>query len=127
MAIFGIKAEEMSRAVNGIVGTTQASKFSIEDYALALAQGGGVAASVGVDFEDFNASIAAISPLFASGSDAGTSFKTFLQRLVPQTDKAKEMMAELGIITADGANAFFDAQGNLKSMSEVAGIMQRAF
>lgn len=127
MAIFKIKAEDMDKAVNGIVGTTQASKFSIEDYALALAQGGGVAASVGVSFEDFNATIAAISPLFASGSDAGTSFKTFLQRLVPQSEEAVGLMKDLGLMTEDGANAFFDASGQMKSMSEIAGIMQRAF
>lgn len=127
MAIFKIRAEEMDRAVNGIVGTTQASKFSINDYALALAQGGGVAASVGVNFEDFNATIAAISPLFASGSDAGTSFKTFLQRLVPQSDKAASLMKELGLMTEEGGNQFFDATGQMKSMTEVAKLMQRAF
>lgn len=127
MSLFNIKAEEMNRAVNGIVGTTQFSKFGIQDYALALAQGGGVAASVGVSFEDFNATIAAISPLFASGSDAGTSFKVLLQRLVPQTEKAKTTMKELGLMTESGANAFFDSAGNMKSMSEIAGLLQRAF
>ena len=126
MAIFGIAAEDMDAAVNGIVATTQASKFTFDDYALALSQGGGVAATVGVEFDDFNASIAAISPLFASGSDAGTSYKTMLLGLIPKSNEAEEAMYNLGIIAEDGSNRFFDASGNLKSMAEIAGILNTA-
>jgi len=126
MAQFNIEAEDMAKAVNGISSVTTSSKFDINDYGLALAQAGGVAATVGVGFDDFNTTISAISPLFASGSDAGTSFKTFLQRLVPTTNDAEEAMAELGLITAEGGNAFFDAQGNMKSMAEIAGALEKA-
>ena len=126
MALFKISADDMATAVNGITSVTTASKFSIDDYRLALAQGGGVAAAVGVDFADFNTTIAAISPLFASGSDAGTSFKTFLQRLVPQSKEAEGAMRALGIITEDCSNQFFDASGNLRSMADIAGLLQGA-
>lgn len=126
MALFGIKAEDMKTAVDGITGVTVASKFGIQDYALALSQGGGVAAVAGVSFADFNTTIAAISPYFASGSDAGTSFKTFLQRLVPQSNAAESAMRSLGLITEDGKNQFYDASGQMKSMSDIAGILQTA-
>lgn len=176
MAQFKIKAEDMTGAIDQIVGVTQSSRFDINDYRLALAQAGGVAGSVGVSFEDFNASIAAISPLFASGSDAGTSFKTFLQRLVPASTDAEDAMKGLGIMTMDLAaagkrygrefatgldlanfardfvknttdmeegsesfnkavnrmigpfykNEFFDAQGNIKSMADIAGVLKEA-
>lgn len=126
MALFGIESSNMSEAVNGITSVMVNSKFTLNDYALALAQGGGVAASVGVEFADFNTTIAAISPLFGSGSDAGTSFKTFLSRLVPASKTAEAAMYDLGLITADGANQFFDAGGNMKSMSEIAGVLASA-
>jgi len=126
MALFNIEADDMIKAVDGITSVTTTSKFTIDDYALALAQGGGIAAAAGVDFDDFNTAISAISPLFASGSDAGTSFKTFLQRLVPQTAKAKGAMKDLGLITEDGTNRFFDAQGNLKSFDRIAGILEKS-
>ena len=61
MAQFKVSAEDMMDVVNGITGTTRNSKFGINDYRLALAQAGGVASSVGVEFDDFNATIAAIS------------------------------------------------------------------
>lgn len=126
MALFGISATNMETAVNGITSVVNNSKFSIEDYALALAQGGGVAASVGVEFDDFNTTIAAISPLFASGSDAGTSFKTLLQSLPGKSGPAKDALAELGIITEDGTNRFFDAEGQMKSMAEISGLLADA-
>lgn len=127
MSLFNIKVDDMQKAVNAITGVTLKSKFSVDDYRLAIAQAGGVAAAVGVNFDDFNAIITAISPSFASGSDAGTSFKTMLQRLIPQSQDAEDLMKSLGLITEDGSNQFYDASGNLKSMSEIIGILNRSF
>lgn len=182
MAQFNLKAEDMNAVVNGITGVTKSSKFDINDYGLAIAQAGGVAGSVGVSFEDFNATIAAISPNFSGGSDAGTSLKVMLQRLVPQSNKAQDSMRALGLITTDydaaasrlsqllglevapnvenvntaaqeyvhqmglaepgtakfskevnklmnqfGRNAFFDAEGQMKDMNEIAGILAESF
>ena len=126
MAQFNISAAEMNTAVNGITSVVTNSKFSIDDYGLAIAQAGGVASSVGVEFDDFNTTIAAISPLFASGSDAGTSFKTFLQRLEPDTKPAREAMAELGLLTEEGTSKFFDANGALRDMSEISVLLNGA-
>lgn len=126
MAIFNIEAKDMIQAVDGITSVTTSSKFDVNDYALALAQGGGAASSAGVEFNDFNTAIAAISPLFKSGSDAGTSFKTLLTRLTPTTNKASDLMRELGIVTEEGNNQFFDAQGNLRDMAGIAGVLDDA-
>ncbi len=127
MAQFNIKAKDMTAAVDQISGTTIASKFTIDDYRLAIAQAGGVAGALGVEFDDFNAAIAAIAPSFASGSDAGTSFKVFLQRLQPVSNNAEDWMQSLGIITEEAGNRFYDASGNMKSMEEIAGVLAEAF
>lgn len=127
MAQFGMEASQLGEAADIITGATVNSKFGIDDFQGAMAQAGGVAGKVGVSFDDFATTVAAISPAFASGSDAGTSLKTMLTRLVPESKAASDMMKQLGIITADGANQFFDAEGNMKSMSEVAGILNTAF
>lgn len=101
MAQFNIKAEDLAGAVNGITSATIASKFDINDYRLALAQAGAQASAVGVEFDDFNTTIALLAPNFASGSDAGTSLKTFLQRMIPTTKDAKDAMMALGLTTTD--------------------------
>ncbi|WP_173087731.1 phage tail tape measure protein [Devosia sp. 1635] len=113
MANFKLRADQMSEAANGIAGVLIQSKFGIDDYRLALAQAGGVAGGFGVTLDDFNTSIAATSSYFASGSDAGTSFKTFLQRLVPASKPAARAMRKMGL-------EFFDANGNMKSMAEIS-------
>ncbi|WP_276946662.1 phage tail tape measure protein [Haematobacter massiliensis] len=117
MLQFGKQAAELPGLVDGITGVLLQSKFGIDDYRLALAQAGGVAGALGVKFDDFNAAIAGTSSLFASGSDAGTSFKTFLQRLVPASAPAAAAMTALGL-------EFFDAAGNMKSMAEIAQELQ---
>ena len=126
MSLWGMEASDLEQVANGVTAVLVQSKFEVNDYALALAQAGGVAAAVGVSFQDFNATLVAIAPYFASGSDAGTSFKTMLQRLIPSTNTAKDAMAALGLITEEGANAFFNADGSMKDMAEVAGILHGA-
>lgn len=119
MAMFNIKAEEMMSAVNGITSVTTSSKFGLDDYRLALAQAGGVASALGVEFADFNTAITATSASFASGSDAGTSFKTFLQRLVPQSNEASDAMAELGLYTFNTQTAMTTLAGmGVKPLSD---------
>jgi len=119
MSIFGIEAANMGDAVNGITGVVANSKFDINDYQMALAQGGAAAATAGVSFDEFNGAVTAIASNFASGSDAGTSLKTMIQRLVPQSKEAAGAMAELGL-------EFFNADGSMKDMTEVAGQLNRA-
>lgn len=113
MAQFGKQAEELGGVIDDVNGVLIASKLDFDGYRLAIGQAGGVAGAVGVSFEDFNAVLAATAPLFASGSDAGTSFKTFLQRLSPQSEEARKVIEYLGL-------EFFDAQGKMKSMSAIA-------
>ncbi len=110
---FRLQAGEMGGAVNQIVGTLTASKFGFDDYRLAIGQVGGVAGGLGVKFEDLNAALASTSSLFASGSDAGTSFKSFLVSLVPRSKEAAAAIEQYGL-------RFFDASGNMRSMGEIA-------
>lgn len=127
MSVFGISANDVVKAVDGITSVTTNSKMGINDYALAIAQGAGVAASAGVSFDDYNAYLVSTASLFKSGSDSGTAFKTMVMRLNPQTKEATSLMKELGLMTEDGSNAFFDSKGQMKDMAEIAGILNKTF
>ncbi|EPE95709.1 phage tail tape measure protein [Rhizobium grahamii] len=113
MAQFKLEVTDLGKVVDGITGVTLQSQFGFEDYKNALAQAGGVAGSLGVSIEEFNAAIAATSSVFNSGSDAGTSFKSFLTTLTPKSKEAAAAMQELGL-------EFFNADGSMKSMSAIA-------
>jgi TP901 family phage tail tape measure protein len=127
MFAFGIEAEGMIDAVNGIVSVVNNSKFDVNDYMYAISQGGGFASQAGVEFDDFNAAIAAIAPAASSGRVAGTSLRYLLARLSPDTDKARTAMESLGLITEETGNVFYDAQGNLKPMIDIVAEMEKAF
>lgn len=113
MQQFGLTTAQLPEAINQITGAVNQSKLDFEDFALAIGQSGGVAGGLGVEFTDFNTVLAATSSLFASGSDAGTSFKTFLTSLAGNSKQAKDAIAAFGL-------QFYDANGGLRSMAEIA-------
>lgn len=119
MGQFKKTAGDLPAVVQNVVGAMDASKFGFSDFAGAVAQGGGVAASAGISFNDFATAVAATSNQFSSGTDAGTSFKTYIQSLVGNSDEAKFAMKKLGI-------EFFDAQGRMKPLAEQADILRKA-
>lgn len=117
MANFGLQASDMNFVVDQTAGTLQASKFGLMDYRLALGMAGAAAGLSGVSFQDLNAVLSVTASAFTSGSDAGTSFRTFLMRLSPQSKQAEDTMRALGL-------EFYNANGSLKTMQEVAQELQ---
>lgn len=126
MANFGFEASQLPGIMDKITGATVKSKFDIQKLAYALANTTSVANNAKIPFLDTVTALAAISPSFASGEKAGSSYKWFLKRLIPDTKEATDTMRALGLITASGGNAFFDATNTLKSMAEVSDILAKA-
>lgn len=120
---FGLSANEMPKIADKIAGAANASAIDVGDFGQSMTQVGAVAHLAGLSFDDTALAITAMGNAGIKGSDAGTSLKTMLQNLQPSTKKQSELMKELGIITADGSNKFFDANGKIKSMSEIAGVL----
>lgn len=113
MQQFGKRADELAPVVDRVTGALDVSKLSFNDYRLAIGQTGGVAGGLGYSFEDMNTAIAGTASLFASGSDAGTSFKTFLLSLTPQSKEAAGVIKQLGL-------EFFEADGRAKPLAAIA-------
>jgi len=86
---------------------------------MALNQSGLVAASTGLTIEETTGTLAAFASAGLTGSDAGTSFKTMLMSLNPNSKQAAELMDQLGIHA-------YEAQGKFVGMSEYAGILQNS-
>lgn len=121
---FQLSAQDMPKVADLIAGAANASAIDVTDFGMSLSQAGAVAHLVGASFDDTAAAIALMGNAGIKGSDAGTSLKTMLSNLQPQTKKQATLMKELGIITKDGTNQFFDAQGKLKSFADIAQILQ---
>lgn len=121
---FGLAASESERIANVMSGAANASIISVEDMAVSFKYAGGVAANLGVSLEDTATAIAILGNAGIKGSTAGTSLRRIFLQLTPRTDKAAAAMKDLGIITADGANKFYDATGKAKKMSEIVEILK---
>lgn len=119
LRIWNMEATEMGKVADGMTGVLTNSKFEVNDYALALAQGGATAANFGTSLEDFNTVIAGTANAFSSGSDAGTSFKTLMLRLAAPTNEMKAAMQQYGI-------SMFDAQGKMRDWKDVVADLNAA-
>lgn len=123
---FNLNASDLPGVVDAIAGAANASAIDVSDLGMSLTQVGAVANLAGASFEDVATAIALMGNAGIRGSDAGTSLKTMFQNLQPQTKKQIDLFKELGILTDDGSNKFFDAEGNVKSYAKVAGVLQGA-
>ncbi|MGW9167915.1 phage tail tape measure protein [Agromyces sp. NPDC055658] len=79
---------------------------SVEDLAQAMGQVGQVAHGTGLSIEETTAGLAAFASQGLKGSDAGTSFKTMLGALTPNSAKAAAEMERLGISAYDSGGSF---------------------
>lgn len=123
---FGISAEKSGETVNKITGAVLKGGMSIEDYGLAMKAAAGVVALAGGSIDDLNLGLAVMARRGVEGSDAGTSMKTMYMNLIPTTKAQIEVARELGIVTADGTNRFFDATGKVKSYQEITKVLAAA-
>jgi len=121
--LWNLSIEDTGFVTNQTVGFLQNSTADLNDYRLGMSAAGGVASSLGVTLEDFNASLGVSIIKYGSAASAGDGLKTFLTALNPLTDTAKDKMEELGLITAEGANQFFTAAGAMKSQAEIADLL----
>lgn len=110
---FGLEAEDAGQIAAALAGGANASSASVESLTQALAQVGPGATNAGLSVQETTAALAAFADAGIQGSDAGTSLKTFLTRLIPTTEGAATAMADLGL-------KFTDAQGNFLPLAQVA-------
>lgn len=121
MNAFGMK--DPTKAANLLAGAANASATDVHEMKYALSQVSNVAGGLGLTMADVSTGLAVFAQNALKGSDAGTSMKTMLQRLIPTTKPAIEAFAKVGLLEADGGSAFYDAQGKIKSIEQIADLL----
>jgi TP901 family phage tail tape measure protein len=114
---FKLSGDQTSHVADLLAAAANKSAADVSDLAPALQQSALVASQMGLSIEETTGTLAAFAQAGLKGSDAGTSFKTFLQRLTPQSKEAADMMRELGL-------SFYDANGAFVGLPAVAGQLQ---
>lgn len=113
MNTFNLRGKDMGAIAAALAGGANASSASVESLGQALSQVGPGAVNAGLSLQQTVGVLSAFDAAGIKGSDAGTSLKTMLARLVPQTDKASAAMKKYNL-------DFVDAEGNFVSVTEVA-------
>ena len=124
MNAFGMK--DPTKAANLLAGAANASATDVHEMKYALSQVSNVAGGLGLTMADVSTGLAVFAQNALKGSDAGTSMKTMLQRLIPTTKPAIEAFAKVGLLEADGGSAFYDAQGKIKSIEQIADLLHNS-
>jgi TP901 family phage tail tape measure protein len=117
MTTFSLSGSDVPMIADTLAAAAGKSAAGVEDMAQAMQQSGLVASQMGLDVDDTAGALALFAQNGLKGSDAGTSFKTALMRLVPQTEAQATAMADLGL-------EFFDAQGNFIGLEATAEQLQ---
>ena len=119
MGAFGLTADETGRAANSLAGAANASSTDVYSLTQGLSQCSASAKNAGWSIEDTTALLGEFAYAGVTGSDAGTSLKTMLQRLSAPTDDAASMMEQLGIEVRG-------ADGNMKSAADISDELKDA-
>ncbi len=125
-ALNAFKEDNLSveQAADILAGAANASATSVEEMRYSLQMCSAVASAVGMSFKDTSVAIAVFAQNGLKGSDAGTSLKTMLMNLQPVTTRQIELFNQLGLMTAEGTSAFYDQNGELKSLAEISDLLQ---
>ncbi|MFJ4287970.1 phage tail tape measure protein [Paenarthrobacter nicotinovorans] len=111
MTQFKLGGQDLPHIADLLAAGAGKAQGSVHDMGMALNQTGLIANQTGLSIEETTGGLAAFASAGLIGSDAGTSFKTMLQRLTPQSAEARDKMNELGI-------SAYDAQGQFIGLSK---------
>jgi TP901 family phage tail tape measure protein len=117
---FKLSGDQVPHLADLLAAGAGKAQGSVQDLGAALNQTGLVAASTGLSIEETTGGLAAFASAGLVGSDAGTSFKSMLQRLTPQSKEAEAKMKELGI-------SAYDAQGKFVGLAKFSENLKTAF
>lgn len=119
MNVFGVSA---STAANTISAAADASSTSIAQMAEAFSMSSAVAALANQSIGDLSAALAILANNGVKGSDAGTSVKTMLMRLMAPADDAVGALQSVGL----SVQSFRNADGTMKPLVEIIGTLTGA-
>lgn len=94
---FGLAGSEATRVADLLAGASISAQGEITDFALAFQQVATVAKQVDLSIDTTTAVLTEFAKAGLRGSDAGTSLRTLLLRLVPTSKSAAEAQRLLGV------------------------------
>ena len=104
---FQLAGRDAGKVADVLANAANSAQGSIVDVGIAFQQAAAIGHQVGLSFQDVTLFITQLAKAGLTGSDAGTSLRTALIRLINPTTKAQKVFKDLGLQVRD-------AQGNLR-------------
>ena len=114
---FGLEASTSAHVADIFAEAAARTNAQTEDMGEAMKYVAPVAKTVGLSIEETAAAIGIMSDAGIKGSQAGTTLRGGLTRLIKPTKMVKDAMAELGV-------EFYDSDGKMKSLTEIIKTLQ---
>ena len=119
MNVFGVDAD---KAANSISSAADASSTSIELLSQSFSMVSAVGALANQNIDDISAALAVLANAGVKGSDAGTSLKTMLLRLMAPADEAVTALNGIGL----SVDSFRDSSGKMLPMVKIIEVLNGA-
>ncbi|KIO60241.1 hypothetical protein B4065_0167 [Caldibacillus thermoamylovorans] len=103
---FKLEASEANRIADIMAVTANESAASVEDLGYAFKYAAPIAKQLGISIEELAAATGIMVDAGLEGSQAGTTLRQALLRLVDPTDEAQEALNKLGVKTTDSQKKF---------------------
>lgn len=123
MNVFGTK--DATHVADLLAGAANASSTDVHEMKYAFSQVAADAHGVGMSIDDVNVALATFAQYGQKGEKAGTGLRNMLNNLQPHTKPAAETFSKFNFLDSNGNSVFYTAEGKLKSMAEIADIMQK--
>lgn len=117
---FGLEASDATRVADLLTQAANAGTIGVEDLGESFKYIAPVANTMGFSIEDVTTALTALSTAGIKGSQAGTSIRGVLTRMVKPTDDVAAAMSELGITLAN-------QDGTFKSLDQIVAELRGSF
>lgn len=114
---FGLEANKSGHVADVFAEASARTNAQVEDMGEAMKYVAPVAKTVGLSIEETAAAIGIMSDAGVKGSQAGTTLRGGLTRIVKPTKQVKEAMEELGV-------EFYNSDGKMKSLTQIIQTLQ---
>lgn len=117
---FGLEAKDSSKVADLLTQAANSGTIGVDDLGESFKYIAPVASSMGLSIDDVTTALSAMSMSGIKGSQAGTSLRTVLTRMVKPTDAVASAMDELGI-------SLTNSDGTFKSLDTIISEMRGTF
>ena len=113
---FGLEADQVGHVADVLARSAADTNASVESMGYSFKYVATVAEAAGVSMEETAAAIGILSDAGIKGTKSGTTLRSILSRMINPTERAAEVMEELGI-------QFYNTDGTMKSLSEIITVV----